>query len=333
MTASMTSLRTSRRAVRRATLFVPALLALGAAAFPTVPGHAATLRPNVVVHDDTVRLRDIFDDAGKNADTVLFRAPAPGQSVVLPSNWLHKVARSYGVEWQPTPGFDEGRVSRSSNRITADMIVSELSRALEQKVGSRTRFEVALDNPSTEIHLPVQQQTTMVVRHLNFDPRSRRFAALIVAPDDRPGAVSQQVAGRVHEMVPVPILGKRLHNGDIIRESDVETRLRRADSLDPNTVTAVDQVVGKSARRSLLQGHTVSSGDLREPQLVTRGNLVVMSYRTANMSITAYGTARENGTRGDTVRVRNSNSGKIVEAVVTGIDSVTVMPLTAAARR
>ena len=51
------------------------------------------------------------------------------------------------------------------------------------------------------------------------------------------------------------------------------------------------------------------------------------------MSITAYGTARENGTKGDTIRVRNSNSGKIVEAIVTGRDAVSIMPLTSTARR
>jgi len=332
MVTFMNSIRSRRLPVRRLTI-AAALLALEAAAFAPAPGYAATLRPNVVVHGDTVRLRDIFDGAGKNAETILFRAPAPGQSVVLPGKWLHQVARSYGLDWHPGPGLDESRVQRSSNRIGPEMIVSTLSKALEKRIDGRSRFEIALDNPSTEIQLPVQQQTTMVVHNLNFDPRSRRFSALIMAPDDGPGAVSLPVAGRVYEMISVPVLSKRMHNGDIIREQDMETELRRADSLDANTVTAADQAIGKSARRTLLRGRTLSSGDLREPQLVTRGSLVVMTYQTANMSITAYGTARENGTKGDTVRVRNTNSGKVIEAVVTGPDSVAVMPLTSTVRR
>jgi flagella basal body P-ring formation protein FlgA len=56
--------------------------------------------------------------------------------------------------------------------------------------------------------------------------------------------------------------------------------------------------------------------------------MVIMMYQTENLVITAQGKARENGTAGDTVRVRNANSGKIVEAVVTGPDTVAVFPLT-----
>jgi len=315
--------RSIRNLVRHLTIGAAALLA-----FDAGPAYAATLRPNVVVHEDTVRLRDIFDGAGKHAEAVLFRAPAPGQSVVLPGKWLRHVARYYELDWRPGPGLDESRVERSSNRVGPGMIVSALSAALEKRISTKKQFEVTLDNPNLEIHLPVRQPTSVVVKNLNFDERSNRYAAVIMVPDDRPNAVTMQVAGRVHELVSVPILHSRLRNGDIIRQKDVDTRMLRVDHLDRNAFTSADQVIGMSARRTLLSGKPLTSNDVREPQMVSRGSMVIMTYRTANMSITAHGTARENGTTGDTVRVRNTNSGKIIEAVVTGPDSVAVLPLT-----
>lgn len=330
MTKRENCIRPHGPALRHLVIAAAALAVLGGGA---VPADAATLRPNVVVHGDTVRLRDIFDDAGTKADTVLFRAPAPGQSVVLPSRWLHKVARSYGVDWQPLPGLTESRVERSSNRVGPDRIADALKRALERRTGTAGQIDVTLDNPGLEINLPVQQPADVIVKSLHFDPRSNRFAAVIMAPDDRPDAVSMQVAGRVHPLVAVPVLANRLRRGDIVGRKDLEIQMRRADALDRNAITSADRIVGMSARHTLRGGAPVGVNDIREPQLVSRGSLVLMTYRTANMSITAHGTARDNGTKGDTVRVRNSNSGKIIEAVVTGPDRVSVMPLTPSSKR
>lgn len=310
-----------------------AMLAIGSGGVLPDAASAATLRANVVVHGDTVRLRDIFDGAGAHAETVLFRAPAPGQSIVLPARWLQKVARSYKLDWRPGPGRDESRVARSSNRVGPETIVAALTRALSERTGTSNRFELALDNPSLEIHLPVEQPANVVVKNLHFDARSKRFAAIIKAPDDGSGAVAMQVAGRVHALVPVPVLVSRMRNGETIRSRDLEMQLRRIDRLDRDAITAIDDLVGMSARHTLPAGRTIGASDVREPRLVRRGHMVIMKYETANMSITAHGTARENGTKGDTVRIRNTNSGKIVEAVVTGPDSVSVLPITTSGRR
>lgn len=305
-----------------------AVLALGIA-----PADATTLRTQVVVHEETVRLRDIFDGAGKHGDAVLFRAPAPGRSVLLTGKWLRHVAKSYDLAWRPGPGLDESHVQRSSNRIGPALIRDAITKALESRIAATMQYEVTLDNPNQEIHLPVRMPTTIAVRNLFFDPRSNRYSATILSPDDRPGAVSLQIAGRVHELMEIPVLNRRLRPGEIIRESDLDTRLLRSEQVNRNALSAPEQILGKSARRALNGGKPISGSDIRQPQLVNRGGMVIMHYRTANMVITAHGTARENGTSGDTVRVRNSNSGKIVEAVVTGQDTVSVMPLVVSRKR
>lgn len=294
--------------------------------------NATTLRTKVVVHGDTVRLGDIFDGAGKYADRELFRAPAPGRSIVLTGKWLRKVARSYDLAWHPGPGLDESLVQRSSNRIGPDMIAKALSKALETRIAATMRYEVTLDNPNQEIHLPVRMPARLAVRNLFFDPRSNRFSATLLAPDERPGGIALQVAGRVHELIEVPVLTRRFRSGEIIRESDLDTRQLRKEQISRNALSAPEQIIGKSARHTLSDGKPLTSADIRQPQMVSRGGMVIMHYRTPNMLITAHGTARENGTKGDTVRVRNANSGKIVEAVVTGPDTVAVMPLTAPRR-
>ena len=62
---------------------------------------AAAPLPHVTVPGNDVRLGDIFADAGPHADTILFRAPAPGKRVVLDARWLHRAAQAYGLDWAP----------------------------------------------------------------------------------------------------------------------------------------------------------------------------------------------------------------------------------------
>lgn len=288
---------------------------------------AATLRPHVVVHDETVRLKDIFDGAGRVGETALFRAPEPGSSVVLTGKWLRQVARAYELDWRPAPGLDESRVERSSNRVGQEQILDALRAALTGAVGPAKPFDIALDNPNPEFHLPVRMPAAVAVRQVQVDKRSGRFSATLVAPDDRPGAITMPVAGRLHELVKIPVLTRRMHAGEIIGRDDIQTQLLRAEQLGQNAVTGADQLVGKSARRALLAGKALNAADLKDPQLVSRNSMVVMTYRTANLVITAHGKARESGTAGETVRVRNANSGKTVEAIVVGPDTVMVPTL------
>lgn len=312
---------------------IGALLALAMSIMLAADAHAATLRASVIVHGDTVHLNDIFDGTGAKGDTPLFRAPAPGESIALPERWLRQVARTYDLDWQPRPGLTESYLRRSSNRIGPDAIVDALTAALRSRLPSDSRFEVTLDNAAQAIHLPVHQPVTVAVRDIFYDQQSKRFSATVLAPDDRPGAAALRVAGYVHDLVEVPVLNRRVRAGEIIREDDLTTHVLRARHLGRNAVTSAAPIVGKSARRVLQEGKPLSHTDVREPQMVRRGGMVIMTYSSANMTVTAHGTARENGTTGDTVRVRNNNSGKIIEAVVTGPDSVAVMPLSAPRKR
>ncbi|MPY74081.1 MAG: flagellar basal body P-ring formation protein FlgA [Alphaproteobacteria bacterium] len=314
-----------RAALRPLAVMLAAAGVLAALGAPEVS--AATLRPHVVVHDDTVRLKDIFDGAGRKGDTALFRAPAPGQSVVLTGRWLRQVARTYELDWRPAPGLDESRVQRSSNLVGHERIRRALHEELKGRVGAAKKFEVALDNPNLELHLPVRMPAEVTVKHLQLDRQSGRFSATLFAPDRRPGAAAVAVAGRVHELIEVPVLTRRMRAGDIIGKDDISLQQLRADVVGRNVLTSPDRIIGMGARHALVSGRPLNGADIREPQLVGRGSIVTMTYRTNNLVITAHGKARENGTAGEVVRVQNLSSGRTVEAIVTGPDTVAVQPL------
>jgi len=83
------------------------------------------------------------------------------------------------------------------------------------------------------------------------------------------------------------------------------------------------QVVGRVARVGLGSGQAVIAEHLRSPVVVKRGAQVEVTATIGQVTVTASGTALEDGAVGDTIRVKGGG-GKLLEAVVSGEGRVTV---------
>ncbi|MDH3236305.1 MAG: flagellar basal body P-ring formation chaperone FlgA, partial [Alphaproteobacteria bacterium] len=92
-------------------------------------------------------------------------------------------------------------------------------------------------------------------------------------------------------------------------------------------------IVGQAARRSLPSGQPVRDGDIEAPTLVRRGALVTMEISTPMMRLTARGKALDNGTLGETVRLRNIQSKRVIQGTVVGLDRVRIAPAGSLAAR
>jgi len=70
-------------------LIIALALLLGAMA----AAQAASLRNVTTLHGPLVYVRDLFDDAGPNADRVLGPGPAPGDRIIVEAPQLNAIAR------------------------------------------------------------------------------------------------------------------------------------------------------------------------------------------------------------------------------------------------
>ena len=77
-----------------------------------------------------------------------------------------------------------------------------------------------------------------------------------------------------------------------------------------------DEVVGKITSRTLLAGRVILVTALRDPYVVERGKAVRIVYSNGPLTITAGGAPLENAAVGDLIRVRNTDSGIIVQGTV-----------------
>jgi len=312
---------------------LPILLALALSVLdPPAAAQAAkadaapvTLRQSVTVSGRLVRLGDLFVPAGDKAQAAVAYAPAPGKRAIFDARWLYRVARAYGLNWRPLSINEKAVVARESIVIGRREIADTILAALVDK-GVDADMQVELSNRMLRIHVPGNSTATVAVEDVAYDPRTRRFIAIVAAPADDPAARRIRVTGRVHRVIDVPVLTRRVLAGEVIRARDVKRIAMRSDRLQRDTIQDPVDLIGKSPRRGLRTGVPVRVSDVRLPVLVPRRSLVTIVYLVRSMSLTAQGRALEDGGAGDTVRVTNTQSNTVVQAVVTGANRVSVQP-------
>lgn len=288
---------------------------------------AATLRHHVVIRENTVRLGDIFDDAGRHADRVVLQAPAPGKRITLNVQWLYHAARSYGVKWKPLSTLDQIVLERSSTLISTEQIREALIGAVRRELGKSDRFEIELDNRLVQMNIAGEEIPTIDIERIQLDAHSRRFSATLIGGQGRTRANRISVTGRFHRLVEIPVLVRRMRSGETIGAKDIRQVTVRADKIDMNALHDRDDLLGMSPMRTLSADRPVKRSEIRMPVLVPKGSIVTMIFRTNRMILTAQGKAMQDGSKGDTIRILNAKTHKIIDGTVVNSGTVTVTPI------
>jgi flagella basal body P-ring formation protein FlgA len=293
--------------------FLACLIALLAA---TAPGAAAVLRPSAVVEDDVVRLGDLFDGAGKRANDIVAPAPQPGFHAVYDAGWLANVAQAHGLDWQPGSSLARAVVERASRTIDASAIADAMSRALA-KEGRLGDAVFKLDNPKLHLVVAADAPACVSVTGLTVDPGTGRVTAMVAAPPHDRDAEQMRVTGRIRDMVELPVLAHFVAPGQTIAAIDLERLSVPSARVAPGLIVDPDGLVGKTPRRALRPHRPVRRNDVEIPLVVHRGDLVTIVLETPALRLTAQGKAAEDGGLGAPIRVANTTSGRVLEAVVT----------------
>ncbi len=125
--------------------------------------------------------------------------------------------------------------------------------------------------------------------------------------------------------VPVPLV--TLYVGDTLNTSQIGERRYRTDWLARNQFARVNsEVAGLTVRRTLVKGRPIALADLGPASLVDEGDMVTAIFAGGTLQIAAQMLALDGGSDGATVRLRNPESGAIVQGRVAGFARVVVGP-------
>jgi len=162
------------------------------------------------------------------------------------------------------------------------------------------------------------------VKKFDLNKRTRRFSTTLTFSS---GEYSEelQLRGSYEELVYVPVLTSRTSHGIVISSADIEYQKMPKHRLRVDTILNEEEIAGKVLKRSMRAGREIRKRDIERKQLVARNNTVNMMFKNEFITLSAVGVALEDGAEGDTIRVRNVDSKKTVQAIITDSGVVSVV--------
>lgn len=115
----------------------------------------------------------------------------------------------------------------------------------------------------------------------------------------------------------IPVAAVTIYPGDVIRDGMLTER-DLPDDFAGRSVTVLDHatLVGKTVRRTLLPGLPILINSVAEPKVVSVGAMVRVVYVDGDLNIATYASALQAGAVGDTIAVRNTESGLTISGVI-----------------
>lgn len=311
-------------------LIVPiAILAVTAAAFAqdvedtiAVP----TLRANITVTGDIVRIGDMIENAGPAAQIAIYRAPDLGTTGVLPADQVIATLRSHRVIGVDTRDIREVSVTRASRIIGIKDIERAVLDTLERRngLGDAADIQLTFDRDVRSMQLDATSTGEPQAIAVRYDPRTTRFDVTFEI-GNKTGALPAKLrfTGTAIETVQTALVTRNVDRGEILKASDIVTE-RRPKSEAGNDLALRDRSIGMQARKAIRAGQPIRGADLAKPDLVTRDQSVTLIYNAPGIYLTVRGKAVDGGTEGDVVSVTNLQSKRTVQGTVVGPGQVMI---------
>ena len=114
----------------------------------------------------------------------------------------------------------------------------------------------------------------------------------------------------------VVVAMRPLPRNTLLQASDIGKE-RHDISLTNGYHTNSDQVIGQVTRHPLKFGAVITPKDIEFPVIIHKGDEVAIRVVSDTITVEARGEALSDGHRGDSIKIRNSSSHRVVEGLVT----------------
>lgn len=121
---------------------------------------------------------------------------------------------------------------------------------------------------------------------------------------------------KVKVMKPVVVAAKPLAPHTTLSAADVRMQVMDIAELRQGFLESTAQIEGQQLRYPLSVGSVIPSRGLKQEKVVRRGEQIVLVAAAGSMEVRMNGTALEDASVGDKVRVKNSSSERVVEGIV-----------------
>jgi flagella basal body P-ring formation protein FlgA len=290
------------------------------------------VQPRAEVQGAVVRLGDVarFDglspaDAKRLAAVELGRAPAVGTGNLLPRAWLASTIGDAGLP--PGTRLDlpaRLEITRKAEALGGDAVRKQIEDAVRAALPDEGADDVAAIRVPALPDLRVPAGSHVDVKFADHEDFDGPVPVEVRVTDGDDLVRAQRLTVQIDRFAVVFAATRPLRRGEAVDASALAQRRVPRGEAPPDALAADDPLDGAKLRRDAKPGEVLRRSWLDLPPLVARGDRVTLIARRGALQLTAVGEALGRGALGETVRVRNVGSERIVAGRVAGPQTVEI---------
>ncbi|WEK05548.1 MAG: flagellar basal body P-ring formation chaperone FlgA [Candidatus Devosia phytovorans] len=283
---------------------------------------APVLRSDIMVSAPLVTVGDMFEDAGTQAETALFRSPQPGTSGQVPLADVTAAMTRIGLAQFDAAGVTAIRVTRTA-AVVDEAALNDL---ITQDLTARgiVTGDMSLDTLFTPAFTPVNAEDVanpVSVISLRYLPGNGAFTARFsIAGKAEPVDVS----GTIELMVEAPHITTTLPAGALLAADNIEMRPVPLKYVENQGTVRFEDVIGKTLTRQSRQGMMLRPSDVSVPATIAKNDAVTIYFRKGLMTLSVKGQAVTSAAQGAPVQVLNLMSKRVISATAIAPGAVEV---------
>lgn len=251
-------------------------------------------------------------------------APAPGRSKQLSTvtviTSLRNRPEAADVDWQGSPTI---MVERQGNSLSREqlrgIVVDYLKENKDKFQGMEVQFN-SIRAPE-QLLLPAGQLSWRVTPSNPNILGSTSFSIFFTV-DGKP-AGNCVLRGKLNTFAEVVTAVKTLHRGEVIKEAHLVVNRQDLSGLD-DPFPDQELLIGMEVARTVNAGSPLCQKDIATPAIIKDGDMVKIFARKGPLELSTSGIATSAGRLGETIRVKNISSNKLVHCRVDGPGIVSV---------
>ena len=282
--------------------------------------------PDIVVEDIADIICTDSHQAEKVGQLVVAKAPLPGQSRTLRSNFLALRLRQYNL--------DADRV-----KITGAQATKVTARSMEVAEGQVRRIvSEYVENADLWGSAETTITDVQIGPDRTFPPGRLNYRVVPSKGPKKSGllrlSVLFEVDGWFRKSIPAVVRISVMRDVVVARRpigrykpiTDKDVTLQRLDVTDlpAHIFTGIGEIIGKRAKRKIQANSVLRQDMIETPPLVHRGSMVLIVAESGGLKVTTLGEVKSSGYLGQRVKVMNLDSKKKIFARVVDENTVKV---------
>jgi len=200
-----------------------------------------------------------------------------------------------------------------------------ISRAVEKFIGQQQIHLKQVQVRLTSLNQPLRLAQCTKPLKVSMSPGSKLMGNISLAVSC-PAAQKWKiyVAAHLDGMVTALIARHPMPRGTVIQESDLEFVNRRYSQLNYGYYGSAKSLKNMEAKRNIKMGQIITPHLVKAQKMVLRGQHITIVAQNGNLNLRVKGKALMDGQQGQTIKVRNLNSKKLIYARVVSAGVVEV---------